>query len=300
MSILFQIRELLMNDYNYTNDLGTLQTWVGRTQEHTEVISAAHCNLLELTLDRTPTLDDQDPLPPLWHFITHLDSETLSNLGPDGHPKRGGFLPPVALPRRMWAGGRISFTGKIRLGDEVTKLSTVEKVEMKEGRTGSLCFVTVKHELLIDEEVRITEEQDLVYREDPAPDAPKPSPKPAPDEAQFSRTITPSEVMLFRYSALTFNSHRIHYDREYARNAEGYQGLVFHGPLTATLLADLAVRETGKRLASFSFRGLAPLFDDEPFTISGTREGSELSLWASTPSGGLAMQASATIEYLVN
>ena len=135
----------------------------------------------------------------------------------------------------------------------------------------------------------------LVYREDPAPDAPKPAPKPAPERADFTRTISPSEVMLFRYSALTFNGHRIHYDRDYARDVEGYQSLVFHGPLTATLLADLAVAETGKRLTSFTFRGLAPLFDDEPFTISGTRDGDELSLWATTPSGGIAMQAAATV-----
>lgn len=284
-----------MNDSNYTNDLDTLRTWVGRTQERIEVISTAHCNLMEQTLDRSPSLTVGNPLPPLSHFITHLGSATLSNLGRDGHPLRGDFLPPVALPRRMWAGGRFSFNGGIHLGDEVTKRSTVEKVEMKEGRTGSLCFVTVKHELVVDGDVRITEEQDLVYREDPAPDAPKPSPKPAPDNAQFSRTITPSEVMLFRYSALTFNGHRIHYDRDYARDVEGYQSLVFHGPLTATLLADLSVAETGEPLTSFSFRGLAPLFDDEPFTISGSRDGNELALWATTPSGGIAMQASATV-----
>ena len=284
-----------MNDSNYTNDLDTLRTWVGRTQEHVEVINVAHCNLMEQTLDRAPVLQNGDPLPPLWHFITHLSSATLSRLGRDGHPMRGDFLPPVALPRRMWAGGRFTFHGDITLGDEVTKRSSVENIELKEGRTGSLCFVTVQHELAVDGEVRVVEEQDLVYREDPAPDAPKPAPKPAPERADFTRTISPSEVMLFRYSALTFNGHRIHYDRDYARDVEGYQSLVFHGPLTATLLADLAVAETGKRLTSFTFRGLAPLFDDEPFTISGSRDGDELSLWATTPSGGIAMQASATV-----
>lgn len=284
-----------MNDSTYTNDLDTLRRWVGRTQEKTEVMSTAHCNLLELTLDRSPLLKNNDPLPPLWHFITHLDSATQSRLGSDGHPLRGDFLPPVALPRRMWAGGRFTFHEDIHLGDTVTKRSTVDKVEMKEGRAGSLCFVTVTHELLVDGDVRVSEEQDLVYREDPAPGAPRPEPKPAPDNAEFSRTITPSEVLLFRYSALTFNGHRIHYDRDYARDVEGYGGLVVHGPLTATLLADMAAAESGARLTSFSFRGLAPLFDDEPFTISGSRSGNELSLWATTPLGGLAMQATASV-----
>ena len=282
-----------MTTIPYTNDLDTLRSWVGRTQETAETIRAAWCQKMEETLDRDPTMADGDVLPPLWHFVTHLDSTRLSELGRDGHPMRGQFLPPVALPRRMWAGGRFTFHGDVHLGELVTKRSTIGDIVMKEGRTGPLCFVTVNHQLMVDGAVRIEESQDLVYREDPAPDAPKPEPKPAPVEADFTRTITPSEVMLFRYSALTFNGHRIHYDRDYARDVEGYKGLVFHGPLTATLLADLAVSEMGKPLASFSFRGLAPLFDDEPFTLSGvsTAEGAEL--WASTPNGGVAMQASA-------
>lgn len=289
-----------MSAIPYTNDLETLQTWIGRTEEHTETISAEWCRKLEETLDRDATLATGDVLPPLWHFITHLPSARMSNLGPDGHPFRGPFLPPVALPRRMWAGGRFTFHGDIHVGDAVTKRSTIENVVMKEGRSGTLCFVTVKHDLLVGDDLRIAEEQDLVYREDPAPDAPKPQPKPAPDGADFTRTVNPSAVMLFRYSALTFNSHRIHYDREYAQNVEGYPHLVFQGPLTATLLADLVTAETGLRLATFSFRGLAPLFDDAPFTISGTRDGDTVELWATAPGqdgagGGLAMQASATL-----
>ncbi len=280
----------------YTNDIETLRTWIGKTRETVESLQVEPCRRLEETLDRDATLAAGDALPPLWHFINGLPSARMSELGPDGHPLRGAFLPPVALPRRMWAGGRFTFHGDVHLGDDVTKRSTVDDIVMKEGRSGPLCFVTVTHELLVDGELRIAEEQDLVYRDDPAPDAPKPTPKPAPDNAEFTRTITPSEVMLFRYSALTFNAHRIHYDRKYAEEVEGYKALVVHGPLTATLLADLAVSEAAKPLTSFSFRGLAPLFDDEPFTISGAATDDGYDLWATTPSGGLAMQATATFR----
>lgn len=276
-----------------TNDIEILQTWIGRPATRTEAVSRAHCQRLHETLDLPGTLDDGDPLPPLWHFICHLESAPLSGLGRDGHPQRGGFLPPVALPRRMWAGGRFTFEGDIQVGETVTKTSTVASVTMKTGRTGQLCFVTVRHELSVDGAVRITEEQDLVYREDPAPDAPRPEPKSAPPEADWRETINPSEVQLFRYSALTFNGHRIHYDRDYARDVEGYDGLVFHGPLTATLLAGLAASELGP-LSSFSFRALSPLFDTAPFTIAGaSTEGGAAELWAETPNGHLAMQATA-------
>lgn len=284
---------MAVNATDPTNDLEILATWKGRTQTSSEVISAAYCQRLHETLDLPGNLEDGDPLPPLWHFITHLSSVPLGQVGRDGHPQRGGFFPPVALPRRMWAGGRFTFVDDIHLGDEVTKTSTIDDVVMKSGRTGELCFVTVRHVLAVGGDERIVEEQDLVYREDPDPAAPKPEPKPAPDDATWSHTIEPSEVMLFRYSALTFNGHRIHYDREYARNVEGYEGLVFHGPFTATLLAGLAAAELGP-LATFSFRAMSPLFDTAPFTIAGARNGDTAKLWAATPSGGLAMHAEAT------
>lgn len=284
-----------MNEVPYTNDLDTLQTWIGRTVASEETLSVDACRRLQHTLGREATLVAGDVLPPLWHFISHLESAPGTRIGHDGHPMRGVFLPPVALPRRMWAGGRFRFVQALRLGDVVAKTSRVERVEMKSGRSGALCFVTVSHVLSVDGEVCIEEEQDLVYRDDPAPDAPAPQPKPAPTEFAFQETVTPSEVMLFRYSALTFNGHRIHYDREYARNEEGYPALVFHGPLTATLLADLVVSSTGRQLREFSFRGMEPLFDDAPFTVSGSVDGDEATVWAATPAGGLAMQASAVL-----
>lgn len=280
----------------HTNDRDVLREHIGRTQTQVETVSTEWCNRLELALDREAVLNAGDPLPPLWHFIIHPPLIKTSALDVDGHAKRGVFLPPVALPRRMWAGSRFEFYADILLGDEVTKQSTIGAVDAKQGRSGQLCFVTVKHELSVTGDVRLVEEQDLVFREAPAPGASTPAPKPAPVERDFSRLVTPSEILLFRYSALTFNSHRIHYDRDYARGVEGYPGLVFHGPLAATLLADLAVRETGERLGSFSFRAMAPLFDTDPFTIAGVREGSEVRLWAQTPDGGVAMSATGVLR----
>lgn len=281
-----------------TNDLDALLAWKGRSESTTDTISAQHCRKLQdtLELDNRTELSPGDPLPPLWHFVSHIGSVPMSEVGIDGHPKRGGFLPPVALPRRMWAAGRVNFVSDLLVGDEIVKTSTIDNVAMKEGRSGTLCFVTVRHEFSVAGELRISEEQDLVYRDDPDPSAPKPEPKPAPADAGFSRTVTPSEVLLFRYSALTFNGHRIHYDRPYAQGVEGYPDLVVHGPLTATLLADLAAKESGCMLASFSFRAMSPLFVADPFTIAGSQDGSTLNLWATTSSGGLAMQATAELR----
>ncbi len=286
--------------FDYTNDLSVLEQWVGQSRNTTDVITEASCLKLSHTLgghtlptSRIPAIGDA--IAPLWHFIAHQGSVPNDRLGLDGHPKRGDFLPPVALPRRMWAGGRFRFHHDLHVGDLVVKNSTVDRIEMKTGRSGSLCFVTVSHSLAVAGKTCVEEEQDLVYRDDPDPDALRPAAKPARTDADFSTVITPSEVMLFRYSALTFNGHRIHYDRDYARTVEGYPALVFHGPLTATLLAGLAVSQTGRRLKTFSFRGLAPLFDTAPFTISGAVDRDSVSLWATTPEGGIAMQASADL-----
>lgn len=282
-----------MSTIEATNNIEKLLQWKGRSQTSVEMVSAEWCRRVGHTLDRVDVLGAGDVLPPLWHFTMHLDSVPLRGVGQDGHPERGGFLPPVALPRRMWAGSRISFVDDVLVGDTVAKTSTVENIVMKQGRTGLLCFVTVRHELSVVGDVRIIEEQDLVYRDDADPDAPKPPGKQAPEAPDWSEIIEPSEVMLFRYSAMTFNGHRIHYDREYARNVEGYEGLVVHGPLTATLLADLSVGATGRRLASFSFRGVSPLFDTAPFTIAGSATEGGATMWAESPTGQVAMQAEA-------
>jgi 3-methylfumaryl-CoA hydratase len=239
-------------------------------------------------------------LPPLWHWAYFWTAAPQSELGPDGHPARGGFLPPVPLPRRMWAGGRLTFAKPLQVELDATRNSQVANVSTKHGATGPLVFVTVRHELVQEGALCVTEEHDIVYRDLPQPGTPAPAPKMAPpdSDAAWSRTITPDPVLLFRYSALTFNGHRIHYDRSYVTEVEGYPGLIVHGPLIATLLVDLLQRNLPQaRMASFSFRAVGPLFDIEPFTVCGSpdADGHTVRLWARNMRGELAMQAEALL-----
>ncbi|MEP0942495.1 MAG: MaoC family dehydratase N-terminal domain-containing protein [Rhizobiaceae bacterium] len=274
-----------------TLDETVLRKWIGNTQSATDTLTVEPARLMQATMDHEASLNSGDCLPPVWHWLYFLTGAPMSKLGRDGHAALGEFLPPVALPRRMWAGGRLEFAKPVELGETINKSSSIKDISLKHGKSGALAFVTVRHSYSGPEgDDRFTEEHDIVYREDPKPDAPKPAPvSPSSATPQHSETITPSTVQLFRYSALTFNSHRIHYDRDYCKDVEGYPGLIFHGPLTATLLADLAVRRIGgKPLKSFSFRAVAPLFDNAPFTIHHDGEGT---VWAETPEGGLAMKA---------
>jgi 3-methylfumaryl-CoA hydratase len=278
-----------------TLDIETLKTWIGRSETSVDVIRPQPVALMAATLGRKADLPDQgDPLPSPWHWLYFLEAKPRDQLGRDGHTALGDFLPPVALPRRMWAGGGFNFHSHIRIGETIRKVSTINQVTRKSGRSGELCFVTVRHELFAGDDLRLSEDHDIVYREDPSGEN-TPSPAPVPTEkADVSETISPDSVMLFRYSALTFNSHRIHYDVDYCRDVEGYPGLVFHGPLTATLLLDLATRHSGRAsLSRFSYRAISPLFDTAPFTISLRHEEKGLILWAETPEGRLAMTATA-------
>jgi 3-methylfumaryl-CoA hydratase len=249
---------------------------------------------MEMTLDRDPVLHDGDPLPPLWHWLYFLRSAKLGELGRDGHPALGGFLPPVALPRRMWAGGRFGFTTPLPIGVEATKTSTIRDVELKQGRSGALCFVTVRHEIHVGTTHILWEEHDIVYREEPLSSAAPNSRRVAGSDWEVSECTVATEVMLFRYSALTFNGHRIHYDRDYARNVEAHKGLVVHGPLIATLLADLAVRcNPGHPLVGFEFRAESPLYDNHPFYLKAGRPGGTLPMAAVTSDGFIAVKATA-------
>lgn len=277
-----------------TLDPEILCQWIGREEQQVDTLTLGPANLMEMTLDRAPKLAHGDVLPPLWHWLYFLRSARLSALGRDGHPARGGFLPPVALPRRMWAGGRFGFRADVHIGAEVTKRSVIKEVTPKTGRSGALCFVTVRHEVSAEDKPAFWEEHDIVYREDPTPDAQPHLTEPVGDDWDHNETITPSEVMLFRYSALTFNGHRIHYDRDYACTVEGHAGLVVHGPLIATMLIDLAQRVMqGAAPRSFDFRAASPLFDGSPFTLHAKRTGDAMELAAATPDGRLAMQAKA-------
>jgi 3-methylfumaryl-CoA hydratase len=278
-----------------TNTTSPWDAWIGREERRVDLLTPAPVAALAATLDR----DDPPPragteLPPLWHWLYFLPQTLARDIGPDGHAKRGGFLPPVPLPRRMWAGSRIHFDRPLLVGDEVTRTSRILKVSAKDGQTGPLVFVTVQHLMADVRGIAWTEEHDIVYRDAPAPGAAAPQGKPAPRDEQFSRRITPDPVLLFRYSALTFNGHRIHYDRSYVTEVEGYPGLIVHGPLIATLLLDLLRRERPQaRVEDFEFKAMSPLFDIHAFEVCGKELGDgRYTLWARDHSGALAMQAS--------
>jgi 3-methylfumaryl-CoA hydratase len=277
--------------------LDDLRAWIGRTEERTDTITAAPLAGLAATLDRDDPLPTTgSAVPPLWHWLYFLPVQRQSELGADGHPRRGGFLPPVALPRRMWAGGRLGFARALSVGEVATRTSRIADVTAKDARSGPLVFVTVQHRVATAAGVAVEEDHDIVYRGPPAPGAAAATPA-APGDEVFAREIVPDEVLLFRYSALTFNGHRIHYDRRYVTEVEGYPGLVVHGPLIATLLLDLLRREhPDASVARFEFKALSPLFDLHPFEVCGRPDGERrFALWARNHEGGLAMQASAEV-----
>ncbi len=220
-----------------------------------------------------------DALPPLWHWFYFLGTASQASLSEDGHPERGGFMPPIELPRRMFAGARTRFRRPLRLGLPAERHAEIRTIKLKTGRSGQLAFVTVAYRFEQDGETCIEEEQDIVYREpgDPVP-APESVVAPEPEPGSWQRTMQPDPRLLFRFSALTFNAHRIHYDRGYALDQEGYPGLVVHGPLNAMLLADLVQRNDARPITAFTFRGVAPLFDLAPFRLLGHPDGGRVDL----------------------
>ena len=294
-----------MNEPSRTLDSATLthlQSWVGKSETLSDDITSAPVRALSATLDR----DDSAPLagstvlPPLWHWLYFLPQQRQSEIGPDGHPKRGGFLPPVPLPRRMWAGGRLRWLPEnpLLVGQTVQRVSSIASVTHKAGRTGDLLFVLVKHEVHNAKGLALTEEHDIVYRAAAQPGDPVPQPVAAEQGAAWQREIVPDDVLLFRYSALTFNGHRIHYDRRYVTEVEGYPGLIVHGPLIATLLVDLVRRHVPDAFVkSFNFKAVRPTFDLHPFWLNGqpSADGKTVQLWAQDHEGWLTMQGTAEL-----
>jgi 3-methylfumaryl-CoA hydratase len=276
-----------------------LREWVGRGDVRIDNVTAAPMAALAATLDiDAPYPKTGELLPPLWHWLYFLPYDKQSELGPDGHAKRGGFLPPVELPRRMWAGGRMEFHRPLRVGDEITRTSRIADVRFKEGRSGPLVFVLVRHEISNANGPALTEEHDIVYRDHPRPGDSVPA-QTAPIDAAWEREVYPDDVLLFRYSALTFNGHRIHYDRRYATEVESYPGLVVHGPLIATLLVDLVRSNLPAAVVThFEFRAVKPVFDTGPFWVCGKpgEHGKIIDLWAKDASGMLTMSANVTYK----
>jgi 3-methylfumaryl-CoA hydratase len=273
-----------------------LKTWVGKIETRTDQITSMPVAALSATLDiDAPAPRSGDLVPPLWHWMWFMPIHKQSELDEDGHAKTGDFLPPVPLPLRMWAGGRLEFHRPLRVGQTYTRTSRILDVRQKDGRSGPLVFVIVRHEIGDGEGIALGEEQDIVYRDNATPGGVrKPTVPAAPSNAVWERAIQPDDVLLFRYSALTFNAHRIHYDRRYAMKVGGYPGLVVHGPLIATLLLDLVRRNLpDAKVGRFSFRAVSPLFDTAPFVLCGKPEGDRknISLWAKDAAGCLATTA---------
>ena len=280
--------------------LHDIRTWVGRSETLHDVVSATPVAALMATLDHpaAPVLPGS-ALPPLWHWLHFLPMHRQSEIGADGHAKRGGFLPPVPLPRRMWAGSQFEFHAPVCVGDAVARTSTVADVQQKEGRTGRLVFVRLRHEVRCNgaAEPALVELHDIVYREAKQAADVEPPPVAAATGAAWQRTVVPDDVLLFRYSALTFNGHRIHYDRRYVTEVEGYPGLIVHGPLIATLLLDLLQRHApGAQVASFKFKVERPTFDLHPLRLNGQRNGNTVKLWAQDHQGWLTMDAVAALK----
>ncbi|MEE8535943.1 MAG: MaoC family dehydratase N-terminal domain-containing protein [Kiloniellales bacterium] len=270
------------------------KSWIGRALTVEDEIGPRRAQALQATLDiQGRALQAGDPLPPLWHWLYFWDLAPASTLGPDGHPERGEFLPPIELPRRMWAGSRVTFHRPLLLGVTASRRSTIADLRFKTGRSGRLAFLTLRHEIGVGGETSIEEEQDIVYLEARNPKSPLRPGERAPMDPPWRREVLADPVLLFRYSALTFNNHRIHYDHPYAVEVEGYPGLVVHGPLLATLMVDLACRERpSAEIAGFRFRAIRPVFGGPSFTVAGrpATDGRSADIWVADSGSLLAMR----------
>lgn len=266
--------------------------WIGRKIERQEVMNERTVAEFEATL--TPHLFRSDFVPLGLHWCLSPDMLTADLLGGDGHPKLGIFLPDVGLPRRMWAGGKLTQHGHFNVGDQVKKQSVLADIMFKTGKSGRLCFITVNHDYAVNGKVVVEEQQDIVYREAAIIDATSQSHSPV-IPAETTWKVMPTSTMLFRYSAMTFNGHRIHYDEPYARKVEGYAGLVVHGPIQATLMLNLAATVLGRMPKSFSYRAMSPLVLDALFSVDASVTGSNVSLRCISRSGVVTMSGNASL-----
>jgi len=280
---------------NVPVDIDHLRQWIGRSQEREELIAPTPIEGLAALLDYSAPPWPAGQLPPLGHWLAFVSRAPQSQLGEDGHPRLGGFLPPVPLPRRMWAGSRVEFLRAPRLMAPLRQITTIADVALKRGASGEFVRLTLRHEMFEGADLAIREHQDLIYRPAAslAPEAPAApaAPPPAPT-ADYQRAVSPDPTLLFRFSALTFNAHRIHYDRDFARDVEGYPGLVVHGPLQAMLLADLYQRHhAGASITHFTCRAQRPLFEGAAFALKGRRVEDGANLWTEDADGRVCMEA---------
>lgn len=272
-----------------------MKSFIGNAVEAEDVADLRSMRQLHAALDRAdPPPVAGDEVPPAWHWMWFNATDRHSKLGRDGIANKAGFLPPSPLPRRMWAGSQLKVHRPLRVGESIRRKAEIVSIDARQGKSGKLVFIGQRFSIYAGTSLAIEEDFQSVFREDPEPGAPAVEPPAAPEGAQWTRTIDPDPVLLFRYSAVTYNGHRIHYDRPYTTQVEGYPDLIVHGPLTATLLMELA-RDSNpdRRIASYSFRAVSPLYSPAKFTIAGKpgSDGKSATFWASNPQGRLAMQA---------
>ncbi len=280
-----------------SDDLESLKTWIGKSESVEERAETGRIHGLAALLNKDDIPKEGDPVGPMGHWCYFMPRVPASEIGADGHPARGGFMPPVPLPRRMFGGFRATYHKPLILGKMMRRDARIADIQVKEGRTGTLLFCTVHYEFFGEDGLALEEDHDYVYRGNPSADAKDGSgssgkTSSAPNDHTWSKEIVPDPVMLFRYSAVTFNGHRIHYDRKYVTEVEGYPALIVHGPLIATLLAELALENNpGCAFRHFDFQARAPLFDNAPFTVAGKPTAEGCSLWSTTPAGGYSARA---------
>jgi 3-methylfumaryl-CoA hydratase len=277
-----------------TLDIAPLKKWIGRQETASDSLPPFPAAALAASLDRDDAPGRGEPLPPLWHWVYFLELHRQAELAGNGHARLGGFLPPVPLPRRMFAGARLSFLRPLRIGEEARRVSTIADVKVKKGASGDLVFVVVRSEIAGSGGPAIMEEQDLVYREAARQEPVPPVTRRSTTNAAWKREMKFDVALLFRYSALLFNAYRIHFDRPYAVE-QGYAGLVVHGQLIATLLADLVRRNTEAPVRAFRYRSVSPLVDGSPCVLCGAPDGNSVSLWAADGNGKLVVQAEAEL-----
>jgi len=274
-------------------DIAPLKAWIGRHETTGDALAPFQAAALAATLDRDEAFVAGD-LPPLWHWVYFQELHKTSELAENGHARLGGFMPPVPLPRRMWAGGRFTFQRPLRIGQAGQRTSTIADLKAKQGESGGLVFLLLRHEFSGPDGTAVVEEQDIVYREAPRPGEGMPAPRRSAEKPLWRHETTTSEALLFRYSALIFNAHRIHYDQPYCLR-EGYPGLIVHGPLIATLLADLVRGNADAAMTAFRFRATSPLFGGSPCVACGVPQGRKVKLWAEDGDGGVVMAAEAEL-----
>lgn len=273
--------------------LEKLKDWIGQKESGVDYVTIPLVERLAATLDLDHSPAEGDALPVGWHAALFPRVVRQSQVGADGHPQRGDFLPPVPLPRRMFAGRRVTFHADLLVGDRVSKQSEIANVTIKEGRTGRMVFVTVRHDISSPRGLAIVEEQDIVYRDEPAPNAPRPAPQPAARTATWARPFMPEPVVLFRFSAVTFNGHRIHYDHPYVTQVEGYEGLVQNGGLTTLLVSELARSKSSRPIRTMTSRNVRPLFANHEFMVCGepSADATAARMWVADHTGALALSA---------